>query len=390
MLKEMFDNVLQSYLNDKDSFHAPTSNRQLTKLPSGIMLTKTLPKQLALQCNITEDYALKGSIGKGNVAEIPHVCLFDKSITTSPTTGYYIVYLFDSTFSKVYLSLNQGWTQYVEKFGQKEGKKRIWDNTRKAQQLLRSTEGFSFEPISLNAKEKLGKGYELGNICSIVYEKDSLPEDPVLVNDLRNLMGVYRELKGLVGFSILSIKEKAEDESNLSKSYGQPYLDYNAWIVTDSEIPYSQELLNEVLKPSPLLKYSEESERSYQIEALNASEIREKKHGIVTNTLAKLLQANGYEIFNDRFRDLIATSPNGRKKLFEVKTTFNCQDIYKGVGQLLLYNIAYIENNENVDLNLVLPENSNCAKLKKGLLSYGISVLPYNWENELPLFKSLE
>jgi len=112
----------------------------------------------------------------------------------------------------VYLSLNQGWTQYKDTYGTSEGKKKIKLNAEKARGLLKSYEGFVLSPIKLDTTKDLGKGYELGNICSKYYPGSSLPSDSEIVNDLRNLIGVYRELKGLVGPSILDIQGKVSEE----------------------------------------------------------------------------------------------------------------------------------------------------------------------------------
>ena len=100
--------------------------------------------------------------------------------------------------SGVYLSLNQGWTQYERQFGVKEGRAEISKNSKYAKSLLKSDQGFSYDLIDLKATKSLGKGYELGNICSVYYSADSIPSEVEIINDLRNLIGVYRELKGVV------------------------------------------------------------------------------------------------------------------------------------------------------------------------------------------------
>jgi 5-methylcytosine-specific restriction protein A len=83
-----------------------------------------------------------------------------------------------------------------------------------AQRLLRSVYDFNLDPITLTARHhRLGIGYQNGNICSKQYDKGSLPSDDELINDLRNLVGIYKELKGLVGLSILDIDDLKDEES---------------------------------------------------------------------------------------------------------------------------------------------------------------------------------
>lgn len=105
------------------------------------------------------------------------------------------------------MSLNQGWTYFKEKYGAKNGKLKIktvsisWKNT-----LSSVLSDFSYSDIDLQASENannLAIGYELGHICGKYYPFNSMPSDEILKSDLRNLLGVYRELKGkLIDHSI--------------------------------------------------------------------------------------------------------------------------------------------------------------------------------------------
>lgn len=173
-----------------------------------------LPRIIREKASISELFYINGTMGKGLISEIPMVCVFDKEITKSAQVGFYIVYLFQADLSGFYLSLNQGWTQYEKTFGGKMGKKEIRENVKIAQNLLNTSSSFSFEPINLLAKKSntLSPGYELGNICSKYYSFDKLPNDNSLIDDLRNMLGVYGELKSLVGSNILDIKLILKDE----------------------------------------------------------------------------------------------------------------------------------------------------------------------------------
>lgn len=185
----------------------------LKSLDSAVILKNKIPSLLHSQCGLpTLRYKIQGSIGQGNPAEIPWICVFDLEITKSAQEGYYIVFLFNSNMSGVYLSLNQGWTQYEKEYGIKEGRTQIATNASKAKSLLRGDQGFSYATINLNATQSLGKGYEAGNICSKYYPANAFPNDNEIIDDLRNLIGVYRELKGLVGSDILVIKGKLDEE----------------------------------------------------------------------------------------------------------------------------------------------------------------------------------
>jgi hypothetical protein len=60
---------------------------------------------------------VEGSAGAGNWAAVPWISVFDPSITTTATRGYYVVYLFHVDKPLVHLSLNQGTTAVREEFG---------------------------------------------------------------------------------------------------------------------------------------------------------------------------------------------------------------------------------------------------------------------------------
>ena len=185
----------------------------LYNLSSAAVVSKELPILFYDKAGIPKSkYKIQGSIGQGNPAEIPWICVFDFDITKSAQEGFYIVYLFSSDMSGVYLSLNQGWTQYERKYGTKDGRVEIKKNANYSKTLLKSDQGFSYDPINLKATKSLGKGYELGNICSVYYDANEIPQDEYLINDLRNLIGVYRELKGLVGSDILDIKGQLNED----------------------------------------------------------------------------------------------------------------------------------------------------------------------------------
>jgi 5-methylcytosine-specific restriction enzyme A len=231
MIRELFNDFFNSWPTDRDNAkNALIDNKKynddlkngkipgkvypqdeksyaLYELNSAKIISQKIPFLLHEKAGIpNEKYLIEGSIGQGNPVEIPWIGVFDKDITRSAQHGYYIVYRFKSDMSGVYLSLIQGWNQFEKKFGLRKGRNEITQNAKYAKSLLKGDQGFSYYPIDLNAKNYLGKGSELGTICSVYYAADNMPSDTDLINDLRNLIGVYRELKGLVGTDIFNIQ----------------------------------------------------------------------------------------------------------------------------------------------------------------------------------------
>jgi hypothetical protein len=219
-MKQTLSHILNNY------FSAKSTNFNGNSIADYIRATaiQNIESKASIDLN---RFILKGSAGQGNWADIPWIALFDKDITNTATQGYYIVYLFCGDMSGVYISLNQGWTYFKEKYGAKKGKKKIQAVTNSWKSILSSTlTDFSFDPIHLKGISKssdLAKGYELGHICGKFYETANLPNDTILIGDLRNLLSVYRELKG-------KLKDNSVEKTNNSL-----IINYDLGLLNDSD-----------------------------------------------------------------------------------------------------------------------------------------------------------
>jgi 5-methylcytosine-specific restriction enzyme A len=198
--------ILSSYLSDFASNYLLEKNKKFGSNIIAASYRNELPELLKNTASISDDYRVYSSCGQGQWAEIPWIAVLDKSITKSTQSGYYIVYLFSADMKSLYLFLGLGWTQFEDKFGIRDGRIEIESTATALQKHLRSTSGFSTSKIDLKTNNTLGKGYELGMVLSKKYDTRKLPNDAVLVDDLRNLMGVYRELRGLVGDDVFNFK----------------------------------------------------------------------------------------------------------------------------------------------------------------------------------------
>ena len=196
----------KQYPQDKQSTKLATS-------PAYDALINTLPDEMrALSTHLTS-YLVKGSIGQGGPAEVPWICIFDPEITSGAQHGFYPVYLFNANMDGVYLSLNQGWTQYENNFGTSNGRIEIRNNAEQVAQSLSNLHGFDRTPINLDSSVTLARGYELGNICSKFYPAGNIPDDDVLMSDLESVLTLYKELKLIVGTDILQIEDVSPKQS---------------------------------------------------------------------------------------------------------------------------------------------------------------------------------
>jgi 5-methylcytosine-specific restriction protein A len=154
-----------------------------------------MPRIIRAAIGDNERYIIKGSPGQGNWARVPWVAIFDRFVTESAQDGYYLVYLVREDFSGVYLSLNQGVTTVERQYGA-EAKEALAIRARDFLARIGDVAGVIEGPIDLRAgqRSRYGPLYEQGAICSIFYERDSIPADQSLLSDLRLFLDYYFKL----------------------------------------------------------------------------------------------------------------------------------------------------------------------------------------------------
>lgn len=192
MIRELFERVLQEYPS--------ATGEPLEGHPLAAALRDTIPAAFLELPGLEGHYVIKGSPGAGNWARIPWVAVFDPAITTSATRGLYIVYLFRSDAKGVYVSLNQGWTEFEEKYGRADGLERIHET---ATLLSRRLADIPFHLRTFKVDlgpdlTALGRGYEAGHICGRYYPAGAIPPDDGIASDLTSMLALYRDLRPML------------------------------------------------------------------------------------------------------------------------------------------------------------------------------------------------
>ncbi len=233
IIKNLIEEFMKSYVGLRTS-------TPFGKNPIGEILSDKLPK-IITDFNFIDNniYVAKGSYGNGNWTHTPWVAVFDKRITQTAQEGVYIVYIFSSDMTKVYLTLNQGCTKLKNSSGKREA--------------IRVMQGISNEvrhkinAVDFSKDNNLHIGHELyekGSIFYKAYDIEDIPEDTQLVNDLKKMMDIYQEYyKGIFnnssgnnheGIDIempevinteFNVKEEVERISLYIKSKGFTYSD---------------------------------------------------------------------------------------------------------------------------------------------------------------------
>lgn len=184
--------VLNNYLHSKS---LPFGDSEI-----GGILRKKLPDSIKNNIGISDSYVVSGSAGIGQWSEVPWVAIFDKEITTSATHGIYVVILFKADMTGFYISLNQGWTYYRDKYGTKVGKEKVQqvaDKLRRSISLANLKTSFE-NNISLKSNGNLGRGYEYGNIYASYYAMDAEFTDSKLSSSLKEFIELYKQLKLII------------------------------------------------------------------------------------------------------------------------------------------------------------------------------------------------
>lgn len=175
-----------------------------------------------------------GSAGQGVWAEVPWIGLFDVvTFKLSAQQGVYLVYLLSSDHKRVYLSLNQGWTAFKNKYGTKIGLQKLDETTKSIRSIIRNKSLSHINKpiynINLGSRADNPKGYEISNILSIEYSRENMPSNERMIDDLKSmkelLINVISNLKITYGKNVTYSTNDDEDlslESNNLLDYVEP------------------------------------------------------------------------------------------------------------------------------------------------------------------------
>lgn len=184
-----FSSALKQVLHE----YTIESSKGFAGNPLAKLIRQELPKYPRNFIGKSDRFIIQGSPGQGNWAQIPWLGVFDRLVTESARTGFYVVYLIREDVSGIYLSLNQGVTTVRETYGS-EAKYAL--RVRAADflaQLGTIDPRFGTGPIDLKASSSSGLGafYQEGSICSIYYPTDRIPSDDTLRKDLIETIDLY-------------------------------------------------------------------------------------------------------------------------------------------------------------------------------------------------------
>ncbi|GHZ34523.1 restriction endonuclease [Vibrio cholerae] len=187
------------------------TNEQFTGHPLAKLFRQELKEDIG---NVVKEnypsFEVKASVGAGNWANVPWLSILNPLITTTTQDGIYPVYLFNADGSGVYLSLNQGTTIPIQKYGKKAAEKRAEKIRRVLLNHFPELKEWGTPNIDLKATTSLGKSYEPSNIAAKFYDSSVMPSNDVLHHDLLQLLSIYKSIESCDIEALL----KSEDSSS--------------------------------------------------------------------------------------------------------------------------------------------------------------------------------
>jgi 5-methylcytosine-specific restriction enzyme B len=137
---------------------------------------------------------VKASTGKGVWAGVPWIALLDKRETDSIHKGLHVIFLFREDMSAVCLGIGTGITEFktTHKRGWKKALEASVKDLRHRFHYL-VPQGFMMEPGVVLAHSGDGAEYGLGVSVYKLYEKDNLPSDWEIEQDIATLLTAYSD-----------------------------------------------------------------------------------------------------------------------------------------------------------------------------------------------------
>ncbi|SCH49128.1 MrcB family domain-containing protein [Romboutsia sp. 1001713B170207_170306_H8] len=218
-IHDILNKIMNDYLKKikEENCNSQSSMYQLVVNETKQIITKDIE-----QMNIIDmELEVKSSCGKGGWTYNPWIAIFNPKITKTIQEGVYIVYLFSRDMKRVYLTLNQGYTNLQNKLGKKDSKLEM---IKKRDYLRSKLNKYDFKDDNNINVEK--PEYEEGCIFYKQYNLGSIPSEEALLHDLENMIEIYKEYY----YNIFLTNNEAEcffnemKNTKMSKSYKIPLL----------------------------------------------------------------------------------------------------------------------------------------------------------------------
>lgn len=192
------------------------------------IIAKDIPTLLTNMTPLAEPYRAVGSYGKGRWTDVPWIAIFDSRITVTAQKGVYIVYLLNKDTKTLYLTLNQGATNAAQSDEDDETEKalkftaiarsqneQMTDRLQKNAENIRALIGDTVQAHGLINSGS--PGYDAGAVYYKEYKLNDLPDDSLLIADLRDFVALYADYYNKIyGIKVVEDSDASRGEEELS------------------------------------------------------------------------------------------------------------------------------------------------------------------------------
>jgi len=185
ILRDLVLQILNEYV--------PAKSEPFTGHRIGSLFRHTFPEAIYSTDIVNPaKYLIVGSVGQGQWATVPWVCIFDRKITTTATHGIYIVYLLAKDGNALYLTLNQGCTGIRTSHSKNETIQIMRQRAEEIRSGIDTLDFSSDDRIDLGSGlTELAELYQKGTILYKAYLKRNVPDEATLRTDLIKMMQIY-------------------------------------------------------------------------------------------------------------------------------------------------------------------------------------------------------
>ena len=200
-IKETFEEIMNNY-NDKikERFDSHSNMYQLIVNDSKVLLTKEIENKIKSNMMLE----VKASCGTGGWTYYPWIAIFNPEITKTIQEGVYVVYLFSQDMKRLYLTLNQGFTNLKKELGSKKCKAVMSERRTKIRNTINKLNFTEDNNLNVGKDE-----YEEGCIFYKEYKIDNMPTNEVFIEDLKNMISIYEEYYNKI---FLNLKQDFNNE----------------------------------------------------------------------------------------------------------------------------------------------------------------------------------
>ena len=137
---------------------------------------------------------VRASVGMGNWAVVPWVAFLDSRETATTQDGVYVIILFRADMSGLYVTLNQGITKPMGRFGRADARAALRGRAFAIRARFPDLQDCGFDvgtPLDLKAQRNFTAGLDDSTIAHRFFTRDDLEKEDAFMTALQTALDIY-------------------------------------------------------------------------------------------------------------------------------------------------------------------------------------------------------